>query len=212
MKCAVTLIEAPAAPGTEFSMAALFWVTLNYNPSPINLVTPTAFSFVVGVTPYPTAGNAALRATLKAAFVNLIVQAAEGGISNTAIFWGTTQDGHDFTYWYSVDWVQINIDLNLSNEIINGSNNPQNPLYYDQNGINRLQAKAQATMNSGVAFGLVLPPVTVTAVPFATYVRDNPGDYPAGVYNGLAVTYTPQRGFTNITFNVDVTGFPFGGS
>ena len=210
MKCVFALIEAPGIPSTEFTCAAAFWRVLSYNPSTTNQVGPTAFAFVFGVTPYPTMGNSVLLATLKAAFINVIQTGAEGGISDTILTYGTTKDGRDFTYWYSVDWVQINIELDLANEIINGSNNPQAPLYYDQNGINRLQARAQQTMANGVAYGLVLPPVFVTAVPFPQYVLQNPSDYPEGVYKGLAVVYTPQRGFTSIVFNVQVTDFPAG--
>ena len=207
-KCAVCLVEAPNIPVTEFSIAAACYAATNYNPSPVNLVTPFAFTELSGVTPYPTTGNAALLAAFKTAHVNYIGTGAAGGITNTILLWGTTMDGNDFTYWYSVDWVQINIDLNLTNEIINGSNNPQNPLYYNQAGITRLQVRAQATMNTGTAYGLVLPPATVTAVPFATYVQEAPGDYKIGKYAGLAVTYTPQRGFTEVDFYVTVSGFP----
>jgi hypothetical protein len=209
------LIEAPGLSGNqtsggEFSIAGAMQHLLQYNPSSINKVTPFAFAELSGVTAFPTVGNGPTRLLYKQAAVNIIGTGAEGGISNTILLWGTTMDGRDFTYWYSVDWVQINIDLDLSNEIINGSNNPQAPLYYDQPGINRLQARAQQTMNTGVAFGLVLPPVTVTAIPFVTYVTQNPGQYKLGQYNGLAVTYTPQRGFTQITFYVNVTDFPAG--
>lgn len=208
MKCVYAVIEAPGIPATEFSAAAFMYVTINYNPSTTNMVTPNAFAFLYGVTPYPTKGNAALFATWKAAFVNWVGTGAEGGISNTMVLWGTTMDGNPFNYWFSVDWVQINLNLDLSNEIINGSNNPQAPLYYDQNGINRLQARAQGTMNRGVTYGLVLPPVAVTAVPFAAYVLTNESDYPNGVYNGLAVIYTPRRGFESILFNVQVSDIP----
>ena len=196
---------------SEFSIASAFYMMLSYNPSAANLVTPFAFSYVYGVTPFPTRGNNALLTTLKAAYTNVIGTGAEGGISNTIILWGTTEDGHDLTYWYSVDWVQITADEMISNAVINGSNNPQNPLYYDQNGINRLRAAAQVVMNNAIAFGLALAPVTVTAVPFATYVSQNPTDYPAGIYRGLAVSYTPQRGFTQIVFYVNVTSFPAAG-
>jgi len=197
-------------PATEFSAAAAFWTTLNYNPSPINLVTPTAFSEVAGVTPFPTRGFSSLLATLKSAFVNVIGTGAEGGISNTLLLWGTTEDGHDFTYWYSVDWVQINLNINVSNAVINGSNNPQNPLYYDQHGINRLLAVVKNTMLSAVAFGLSLSNFSASAVPFTTYVLANPSNYPAGIYNGLSVSYTPNRGFIQITVYVNVTSFPAG--
>lgn len=208
MKCVVALIEAPLTPATEFSLAAPFYRWLNYNPSTTNKVAPFAFAYLFGVTPYPLRGNGALFATLKAASINWVGTGAEGGITNTVLFWGQTKDGRDATYWYSVDWVQINVDLDLSNEIINGSNNPVNPLYYNQDGINRLHAKAQSTMNRGISYGLVLAPVTVAAVTFVAYVVDNPSDYSIGKYAGLSVSYTPARGFTEIIFNVNVTDFP----
>ena len=196
---------------TEFSVASCFYRLLQYLPSASNKVTPFAFGYVYGVTPFPTRGNNSLLTTLKTASTNVIGTGAEGGISNTIVLWGTTEDGHDMTYWYSVDWVQINSNEIISNAIINGSNNPQNPLYYDQPGINRLQAVEQGVMNSAVAFGLALGTVTVTATPFATYVTQNPTDYPAGIYRGLAVKYTPQRGFIEIVFYVSVSAFPTSG-
>lgn len=229
-----TLLQSQYAnagiPSAEFSLAAAFWVTLNYAPSTTNKVTPTAFSFLFGVTPFPTRGNAALLATLKALFINIVGTGAEGGISDTILLWGTTMDGRDFTYWYSVDWVQINVDLNVSNAVINGSNDPINPLYYNQDGINRLQQVAANTMASGVTFGLVLGTVTqtaldgpvldtninagvyagktvVNAVPFLVYSKENPSDYKEGEYDGFAIVYVPARGFIHIVFNVNVTDF-----
>lgn len=208
MKCVFAMIEAPTTPITEFSCAAAFYVWLNNNPSTTNKVAPLAFRYLYGVTAYPIRGNSTELATLKAAAINWVGTGAEGGISNTVLMWGTTKDGRDATYWYSVDWVQININLDLANEIINGSNNPINPLYYNQEGVNRLQVRAQATMNRGISYGLVLSPVVVNAVTFVDYVLDNPSDYSIGKYAGLSVSYTPARGFTQIIFNVNVTDFP----
>jgi hypothetical protein len=209
MKDVFTLIEATGVSPTEFTCAAPFHVLLSYQPSNVSRVTPFAFAFVTGVTPFVMRGNSALLTTLKNAGVNVILTGAEGGISDTCVFWGTYQDGHDVTYWYSVDWVQIQAQLALANAVINGDNNPQAPLDYDQQGINVLQAVAQGVMNRGVQFALVLPPSPqVTAVPFNVYVVSNPSDYPAGIYRGLAVIYTPQRGFIQIVFNVQVSGFP----
>lgn len=212
-KCNFGLVEAPAVvaaaatSGTEFSLAAAFYKWLNYNPSPINQVTPMAFSYQYGVTPYPIVGNGSLFSSLKGLGVNWIGTGAEGGITNTILFWGTTMDVREATYWYSVDWVQINIHLALANEVINGSNNPQAPLYYDQQGVDRLTARAQATMNQAITVGLALSPATVVAIPFYAYVQNNPSDYRTGTYNGMGVTYTPKRGFTAITFNINVTDF-----
>jgi hypothetical protein len=214
LKCVFSLVEAPTVAAaaltgtaTEFSLAAAFYKWLNYLPSPINQVTPMAFSYQYGVTAYPPVGNQALFTSLKTYGVNYIDTGAEGGITNTILKWGTTMDVREATYWYSVDWVQINIHLALANEIINGSNNPINPLYYDQQGVDRLTARAQATMNEAITDGLALSPATVVAVPFYFYVTNNPSDYRTGTYNGLAVTYTPKRGFTSITFNINVTDF-----
>lgn len=230
MKCAFCLIEAPSIPATEFSCAAPFFVSLHYRPSSTNKVTPFAFSYLFGVTRYPTVGNSSLLATLKAAFINWVGTGAEGGISNACLFWGTTKDGNDFTYWYSVDWVQINGDEDIANAVINGSNNPQNPLYYNQDGINRLQAVAVNLLTSGISFGLVLGDIVQTqldsspfqqaldsgkyagktvinAVPFINYSKANPGDYSIGRYAGLTVAYVPARGFTQIVFNINVSNF-----
>lgn len=234
MKCVFAMVESPSAnpagAAAEFSCAAPFWVTLNYSPSSTNKVSPTCFSYLLGVTAYPTAGNATTLASLQAAGVNVVGTGAEGGISNTILLYGTTMDLNDFTYWYSVDWVQINEDLSVSNAVINGSNNPQNPLYYNQDGINRLQAVAASVMNTGVADGLVLGQVfqttldpttfatnlglglyngltVVNAIPFIVYNALNPSDFKIGKYAGLSVAYTPNRGFKTIVFNINVTQF-----
>ncbi|EMD3913601.1 hypothetical protein VQ345_004778 [Salmonella enterica] len=54
-----------------------------------------------------------------------------------------------YNYWYSVAWCAINLELDLANEVINGSNTTVNPLYYDQQGIGRLQRRALKTLRSG---------------------------------------------------------------
>lgn len=231
MKDVVAMVEAPSGLfQTEFSLASAFWVALHYKPSPTNRVTPFGFSYLFGVTPYPTVGTAALRSALKDAGVNIVATGSEGGITNDILLWGMTKDTRPFNYWYSVDWAQINLKLQLANCIINGSNNPINPLYLNQDGINRLQVVAAKVMASAVTVGLALGTVIqtelntedladfldsggaagnilVNAVPFVDYYTSNPGDYKIGVYDGLSVTYVPLRGFDNITVNLNVSDF-----
>lgn len=215
---------------TEFSFASTFYDTLNYNPSPTNQVTPLNYTFEYGVTPFPLPQNAALLTTLYNAAVNTISTGAQGGISDALVTPGQTMDGNDFTYWYSVDYAQINLNRNLANAVINGSNNPVNPLYYNQAGINSLQAVAASTMNTMVSNGLALGTViqteldaatfqqnldaglyagniVVNAIPFGAYAIANPNDYGIGKYAGLAVVYTPSRGFEQIIVNLNVTEF-----
>lgn len=110
---------------------------------------------------------------------------------------GVTSDGNDMTYWYSVDWVQINVDMQLANTVINGSNNPINPLYYNQT-----DRPSAAGRTGGVQYGRILRPVNgqpvVDAVPFRQYINTNPNDYGIGRYAGLSASYTPMRGFVEI--------------
>jgi len=225
-----SIYTSAGVPPTEFSMAAAWWVTLNYTPAAANRVTPYAYTFLYGVTRFPQQGNGPLMGTLKTANINLVGYGAEGGISDAILIYGHTMDGRPFNYWYSVDWMQINIDLDISNAIINGSNNPVNPLYYNQDGINRLEAVAANTGSNGIAYGLALGAVkqvaldpavftnninngvydgqlVVNAIPFPTYTAAHPTHYAIGEYDGLSMVYTPLRGFEHILFNIVVTDF-----
>lgn len=228
VKSVYMMIEAPSIPATEFSIAGDFYWVLSQNPSSTNKVPPTAFGYRIGVTAYPITNSQ--KSTFKAAYLNYIGTGAEGGISNAVVFWGTTADGKPLNYWYSVDWVQINLDLAVANRIINGSNNPLAPLYYNQPGINDLQNVALSVFNQGVSFGLVLGNVAaakldqanfvtalnagkflgqavVNADPFNSYTIENPTHYALGRYDGLSAVYSPQLGFTQIVFLVNVNLF-----
>ena len=200
-------LQSPSAPATEFSTAAMFWASLAYNPNSSNLAHPFEYTYVYSVTPYSTLTNAQ-QTSLLANGVNWVGTGAQGGISNTLIMGGTFMDLNPFNYWYCVDWLSINVAQALSAAIINGSNLPTNPLYYSQAGINTLQKVAQATVNNGISFGLILSPASVVAVPFTTYVAQHPGDYATGTYNGLSLTFVPLRGFSSITIYLTASNIP----
>lgn len=188
---------------TTNAAAAVMREFVSPSPSPINKVPPMAFRYLQAVNANK-AKNSILK-TMVAQNIDYVDTGAEGGISNTILVKGVTSDGKDMTYWYSVDWVQINVDMQLANAVINGSNNPINPLYYDQDGIDRLQQVAEGVFDSGVSYGLVNGKTPVNAIPFKTYIKNNPNDYNIGRYAGLSATYTPMRGFTSIIFNINVT-------
>lgn len=210
VKSVSQMIEAPGIPVTEFTNASNFYQVLTNNPSNVNKVAPQSYRFAVGMTAYPITN--ALAAQYKAANLNWVGTGAEGGIAKTILFYGVTADGRNISYWYAVDWAQINLELDIVNEIINGSNDPINPLYYDQNGINRLQVRAQSTLNRGLKFGMInnsQPPV-VDAIPFIQYTTDNPSDYPDGLYQGLSASIVPSQGFIQIIFQLNVTDFIVG--
>lgn len=188
---------------TTNAAAAVMWNFVSASPSEVNKVPPMAFRYLLAVNANQAKDN--ILKTMVAQNINYVDTGAEGGISNTILVKGVTSDGKDMTYWYSVDWVQINVDMALANEVINGSNNPINPLYYNQDGIDRLQQRAQSVFNTGVSYGLVNGQTPVNAISFKQYVKNNPNDYGIGRYAGLSATYTPMRGFTTIIFNINVT-------
>ncbi|HAU5684699.1 hypothetical protein [Citrobacter portucalensis] len=223
-------VEAPNIPATEFSMAAAFQSSLSNDPGSSNMVPPMAFRFMYGVTEYPVENNGTLLKTLQDNHINYIGSSAEGGLSNKMLVAGHMLDGNPFNYWYAVAWAAINLELDLANEVINGSNTTTNPLYYDQNGIDRLQNRALKTLRNGISYGLILGRVigtkliqadfnteyekgsyagnaVINAVSFANYSSLNPSDYQEGKYNGLSAVITPRRGFESITFNLNVTNF-----
>ena len=229
-KSVFAFIESPDAPETEFGAAAAFQSALANDPSSSNLVPPMAYRFMFGTTVYPIRGNASTLKALEAANVNYIGSAAEGGLSNMMLNKGHMMDGMPFNYWYSVAWAIINLELDLANEVINGSNTSTNPLYYDQGGINRLQKRSLRTLRSGISYGLFIgdvfgPKLTqadfieaynndeynglavVNAVPFTSYTDLNESAYQEGSYGGLSAIVTPRRGFESITFNLNVTNF-----
>lgn len=235
MKSVYWLVESPttATTGGEFQAAAPFYDLISTTPSTTSPVRPFEYQFEFGVNYWPNAGNGTTLTEIKAAGGNYIGYGGEGGVANAILIGGQTADKNPVNYWYSVDWVQININLTISNAVINGSNNNLNPLYYNQPGINRLQQAGASLLASGVTFGLILNPViqvgldgpvfaanqdaglydnntVINAVPFVNYTEENPSNYPIGLYSGFAVAFTPLRGFDQIVFNVNVIQFASG--
>jgi len=212
LKSASYWLRAPTdLAANNFPAAAAFAKTISFVPSQVNQLSPYAFAYVYGSNPFPLQGADAVN--FKAANVNYVDTGAEGGISNLIMKWGRTGDGNDIGYWYSVDWLQINLKIGLANEIINGANRPTNPLYYNQNGINVLKNRAQQILNQAVSYGMLLTgnaTPTITAIPFLTYTTNNPSNYQQGIYNGLSTTVVPSRGFESITFALNVTTFVTG--
>jgi hypothetical protein len=233
-KCVIQMIEAPACadpinlgdPEGEFSLAAMFYNAMLFRPSSSNPVAPMAFKYLYGVTNYPTQNNGPLLKSFKSSNTNYVSTGAEGGIAFCMVYCGVTKDGQDyFNWWWTIDWVQIQVNIDVSNRIINGSNNPLAPLYYDQTGIDALESTLAQTMTDASAFGMVVGAImmsqmtgpqlqqaidngtyagqcNVNAVPFIPYAQTKPGDYKIGEYDGLSTLFIPKRGFIHVLINV----------
>ena len=233
-KCVVQHVEAPAVreslnlsdPYGEFTAAAMFYNAMIYRPSSALRISPMAFKFAYGVTPYPTQNNGPLLKSFKDTATNYISTGAEGGIAFNMVYSGVTHDGMDyFNWWWTIDYVQIRVNQDVSNAVINGSNNALAPLYYDQSGIDSLLSTLANSMAACKAFGMVVGPLmmsgltgdqlqsnidtgiyegacNVNAVPFIPYAQANPGHYKIGEYDGLSVLFIPKRGFIHVLITI----------
>lgn len=221
-------VESPDVASTEFSMSSPLGTVLSQNPSSNSKVPPLSYAPSYGTTAYPVVGNAATFASLSTANVGWIGTGAQGGLSGNNLYQGKLLSGVPWNFWYSTDWVQLQSAQAIANEVINGSATSLNPLYYDQDGINRLQNRIIQVFSNGVSYGLGQGQVLATqlpiatflanvnagvysnqlvcnAEPFSTYTAENPNDYAAGKYAGLAGLWVPKRGFLNVFFNIQAT-------
>jgi len=205
LKSVYATVPAPTATSQEFDSGAMFYQWLVNNPSQTNPLGPMSYRYLTGVTPWVISGNQAAINNVLTGYGNIIYPTSEGGISKSGIWKGTLMDGTQASWWYGIDWLQIQIRQALAAAVINGSNqNP--PLIYDQNGINSLLAVAQNVANSGVQFQCALK-VTIVATPFSTYVAQNPNDYAAGLYRGFSITAVGQNGFLVVGVALDAVQF-----
>jgi len=224
------MVQSPdAAPMYELDYAAFAQYMTAFNPSPTNKLPPSQYTFLDGVNAYKPLPQSLINSFIDDN-INFVTTGAEGGITNTILVPGKNLDGTPANVAFSIDWVQIHMNEDLANAVINGSNNPISPLYYNQDGINFLQQVAVNTANRAISTGLALGQVisvsldpnefatnistgkyrgnfVINAVPFSIYTGQNPNHYASGIYGGLQASYVPQYGFETIIFNLNVTQF-----
>ncbi len=202
-KSIIAVAPSPSAQSGEFTSAAWLYQLVVNNPGADNKLAPFQYRYLFGVTPWPATGYSANLQTLANYGANWVGTGAEGGISSFCIFKGTTSSLEQISWWYGVDWLQIQEHQALAAAVLNGSNsNP--PLLYDQAGINFLEGVAQQVADNAVTFGCVLSAL-VSAIPFYTYTQQNPSDYNSGIYNGLSCNAVGQNGFLNLNFYINVS-------
>lgn len=173
-------------------------------PSALNRLAPMSFRQLTGITPWTEATHGPAFTDMKRNNIGFAGTSNEGGVQGSILFWGNFLNGDPMSEWYGADHVSINLELQLANLIIEDSQPGIRPLIYDQEGINRLTARSEQTLNSEVESGCILPSYTLKATDYSSYISANPSDYTTGTYNGLAATVVPVRGFTSLTFNLAI--------
>ena len=205
-KAVQALVPSPTAAITEEQSAVPFYQWTINNPGPGNALAPMAYRYGYGVTPWAQQGNSTTIQNVLTANGNLILTGAQGGISTATLFRGTTMDGEQASFWYGVDYFRTQVAQALSAAVIEGSNT-QPPLLYNQAGINTLEAVANQIAANAVAYGCA-ESITITAIPFTTYIAQFPTNYANGIYGGLSASMVGQSGFLSITFDLTAVAFP----
>lgn len=203
-KAVFALVPSPSALASEFQCAAPFEAWLLNNATQ-TMLQGMAFRYMYGVTPWPASGQSAAITAIKAANGNIIETAAQAGVSTAMLAEGTLMSGAQAMSWYGLNFFQIQVQRALAAAVINGSNS-QPRLPYDFHGVNVLAGVANSIASQAVSIKAAAA-ITISAVPFATYVADNPDNYAAGIYGGLSALFTAQQGFLKIYFNIDAVQF-----
>jgi len=171
-----------------FCSCAFLGVMISNKTTPlsaVNRMTSFDYSRLAGVE--PTNGNSAF---------------IKGLIDNSIMFFGYTADEvtlrnavladkNTMNYWFNIDYVQVALTNSLEVIIYNGAN-AQPPLFFNQQGINRLKSNITGTINTGQAVGIVNE-FKLDAIPFIDYKKLFPAEYAKGAYNGFALTIDGQK-------------------
>lgn len=121
-------------------------------------------------------------------------------VGNTVIFNGRTQDSRPFDYWYQWDISAFNLQEAVVAILLQGVNNPNQIIKYDQNGIDTVGATIKSRLTKMVNYGCItefcvgLDPATgksiesgyIRAIAFADYISANPDKYAMEIYDGFS--------------------------
>lgn len=144
------------------------------------------------------------------------VSFASSLVGNPVIMNGRCGDLRPFDYWYQWDLTAYNIDQKLTALLLNGINNPNYIVQYNQNGIDTVNATIVSTLNNMISegcvteFGATYDPATNTltnigftlAIDFYTYISVNPLDYQNEVYGGISFYIRIGRYIRQVIINV----------
>ena len=202
----------PSDVATENACGAMVGIMASglYDVSPTNLMTPLQYKTIVGVT--PESFNTSFRTALNNAAVNYV-----GSIQSVSVLMnGRYADNKSWDYRYSERSTLQDIQNSLLALIINGANVPAASVPYNQDGIDKLLAVANAratyrkSCNQVTDFSQALDNTGTTlvdkdsfkATDYYTYKAANPAKYQAGEYDGLSGFIEIGKFFRKVTFNV----------
>lgn len=159
---------------------------------------------------------------LKESFINSLTQAplnyGHQLVGNPVILNGRYADGYAWEYWYQWDIVCLEIEKKLSSLILNGVNNPNYVIQYNQNGIDILESGIisvlQAYQNRGaitafaksvdIGTNALIEEGFIKAIRFYEYQQLNKEKYENEIYDGFSFYLMIGRYIRQVVINVSL--------
>lgn len=200
LKSVMGFMQNPEATD-ERPDAAAFGAAASYgNFSTSNQMTPLRCTFVENQTEYDVSSTlSTLAQTYNLNWIDSSLNTA--GFDAQIIANGVFGNGKNFSYWYGIDWCQENLPLALNAALINGANDPSNPLFYNQNGIDRLKSVIVGVLNEALSYSLISD-YSVTATAFSDL---SDSVVASGIYSGFAIKVRVQNEFKKLNIGINFT-------
>lgn len=136
--------------------------------------------------------------------------------SNQVIANGRYTSGDTFDYWFQFDLLCIRLQEKLVSLLINGANNPNYAIRFNQNGLDTLKAGIVGVLKTAVSQGLLtafsadydtttsemVDENEISAIDFYTYKASYPDNYSNEKYDGFSFYIMVGRYIKEITLNI----------
>lgn len=136
--------------------------------------------------------------------------------NNNIVINSRMADNEFWSYYYAVDTLKSMLENNIATLFYNASNTTGGAIQYNDNGIQTIKQNIIGTLETAISMGLVnqfarsydlgtSTPVglgDITAIDFATYIKDNPDNYQNGIYGGFSSYIQIQKFIIQIQYNI----------
>lgn len=206
IKSLFTLATNDSSTMVQMGIGAIGYELSNYQPSVTNKVNPMTYRRLYNSEPLSDDDYRANKHLQDDFYTNMLMSPPnDGSGARSLVYPGIMTDGNDFTYWYGIDYIRFTLISNITNFLIESANSKINPLYYNQDGIDRLKAKVNQIISNCAAYGIIQINYRIDAISYYEYVTQNPDDYKNEVYGGISIEVSPLKALRKIRFSLQVT-------
>lgn len=184
--------------------SAQFDISSSLKASPLNYKFLSGFSFTE------------LSSSVQRALIQANVSYVSSKAGNTLIMNGRCMDSRPFDYWYQWDLTAFAIETSVISLILNGVNNPNYVIQYNQNGIDTITSSVTATLNNQISqgcvteFGATFNSATnslenigyIVAIDYYSYIAAMPENYQNEIYGGISFYLRIGRYIRQVELNV----------